>query len=104
MIDPATCWFEIKEIVRRNSDIVANIVEQAWFTRYQWPEKAIHDRGTKFMKDFITLVQDEYGIKQKPIAIRNSQANSIVERAHKTVGNLLCTFKPGSAELDPEDL
>eukprot|EP00957_Ditylum_brightwellii_P065429 4963318-Ditylum_brightwellii.AAC.1 len=55
------------------------------------------------MKDFIALIWDEYGIKRKPITTRNLQANSIVERAYQTIGNLLCTFEPGSAELDPED-
>eukprot|EP00957_Ditylum_brightwellii_P211606 15366369-Ditylum_brightwellii.AAC.1 len=47
--------------------------------------------------------QDEYGIKSKPITTRNPKANSIIERAHQTIGNLLCTFKPGSTKLDPED-
>eukprot|EP00957_Ditylum_brightwellii_P197327 15033844-Ditylum_brightwellii.AAC.1 len=55
------------------------------------------------MKDFIALIRDEYGIKRKPITTRNPQVNSIVERVHQTIGNLLCTFEPDSAELDPED-
>eukprot|EP00957_Ditylum_brightwellii_P060809 4616588-Ditylum_brightwellii.AAC.1 len=55
------------------------------------------------MKDFITRVWDEYRIKRKPITTRNPQANSIVERAHQTIGDLLCIFKPGFAQLDPED-
>eukprot|EP00957_Ditylum_brightwellii_P207246 15352120-Ditylum_brightwellii.AAC.2 len=50
------------------------------------------------------LIWDEYGIKWKPITTRNPQANSIVERAHQTIGNLLCTFESVSVELDPEDL
>eukprot|EP00957_Ditylum_brightwellii_P179097 13643702-Ditylum_brightwellii.AAC.1 len=56
------------------------------------------------MKDFIALVWDKYGIKQMPITSRNPQANSIVERAHQTIGNLLCVFKLGTMELDPDDL
>eukprot|EP00957_Ditylum_brightwellii_P091519 6969460-Ditylum_brightwellii.AAC.1 len=56
------------------------------------------------MKDFITLIWDEYRINCKPIIIRNHQANSIIERAHQTIGNLLHIFEPGSAKLDPEDL
>eukprot|EP00957_Ditylum_brightwellii_P158783 12086252-Ditylum_brightwellii.AAC.1 len=103
MIDPATGWFEIKGTTARSSDVVANIVEQMWLTRYPWPQKVILDRGTEFMKDFITLIWDDYGIKCKPITTRNPQANSIVERAHQTIGNLLCTFKPSSAKLDPKD-
>eukprot|EP00957_Ditylum_brightwellii_P096322 7336263-Ditylum_brightwellii.AAC.1 len=103
MIDPATGWLEIKEITTRSSDVVATIIEQTWLTRYPWPQKVILDRGTEYMKDFIMLIQDEYGIKCKPITTRNSQSNSIVERAHQTIGNLLRTFKPGSAKLDLED-
>eukprot|EP00957_Ditylum_brightwellii_P145260 11063612-Ditylum_brightwellii.AAC.1 len=55
------------------------------------------------MKDFIMLIRDEYGIKCKSITTSNPQANFIVERAHQTIGNLLYTFKSGSAKLDPED-
>eukprot|EP00957_Ditylum_brightwellii_P051867 3933745-Ditylum_brightwellii.AAC.1 len=103
MIDPATGWFEIKETMTRSSDIVTNIVEQTWLTRYPWPQKVILDRGTEFVKDFITLIWDEYGIKLKPITTRNPQVNSIVERAQQTIGNLLYTFEPGSVKLDPKD-
>eukprot|EP00957_Ditylum_brightwellii_P205496 15344134-Ditylum_brightwellii.AAC.1 len=83
MIDPATCWFEIKETVTRSSNVVANIVKQMWLTRYPWPQKDILDRCTEFMKDFIMLIWDEYGIKCKSITTRNPQANSIEERAHQ---------------------
>ena len=30
MIDPATGWFEIKQIPMKRADVVANIVEQTW--------------------------------------------------------------------------
>eukprot|EP00957_Ditylum_brightwellii_P158235 12044849-Ditylum_brightwellii.AAC.1 len=55
------------------------------------------------MKDFIMLIWDDYGITCKPITTRNPQMNSIVERAHQTIGNLLRTFELVSAELDPKD-
>eukprot|EP00957_Ditylum_brightwellii_P168308 12812184-Ditylum_brightwellii.AAC.1 len=103
MIDPARSWFEIKEAMTRSSNVVANIVKQMWLTRYPWPQKVILDRSTKFTKYFIMLIRDEYGIKCKPITTGNPQANFIVERAHQTVGDLLCTFKQGSVELDPKD-
>ena len=31
---------------------IANIVEQAWFTRYPWPTQIIFDRGSEFMAKF----------------------------------------------------
>ena len=36
MIDPATGWFEMREIKNREAIEVANLVEIAWFTRYPW--------------------------------------------------------------------
>ena len=45
------------------------------------------------MAGFSTMVQDDYGIKQKPITKRNPQANAIVERVHKTIGNMIRTFE-----------
>eukprot|EP00957_Ditylum_brightwellii_P002465 189473-Ditylum_brightwellii.AAC.1 len=104
MIKPGKLgWFESKETTTRSSNVVSNIVEQTWLMRYLWSQKAILDRGTEFMKDFITLVQENYGIKCKPITTRNSKANFKVERAHQTIGNILCTFEQDSAKLDPED-
>eukprot|EP00957_Ditylum_brightwellii_P105173 8017149-Ditylum_brightwellii.AAC.1 len=74
-----------------------------WLTRYQWPQKVILDKGTEFTKDFIALICNEYRIKYKTITTRNPQANAIVERSHKTIGNLLHTFKIGTAKLDPDN-
>ena len=34
MIDPATCWFEIKQILDKCADTVADVVEKTWLTRY----------------------------------------------------------------------
>eukprot|EP00957_Ditylum_brightwellii_P210748 15365347-Ditylum_brightwellii.AAC.2 len=103
IIDPATCWFEFKETTTKSFNVVSNIVEQMWLTRYLCPQKVILDRGMEFMKDFIAVIYNEYRIKCKPITTRNLQANIIVERAHQTIGNLLCTFKIGITELDLED-
>ena len=87
MIDPTTGWFEIREVPRtKRADFVANIVEQAWLTRYPWPQKVILDRGTEFMAEFSKMIQDDYGIKKKPITKRNPQANAIVEGFTKQLG------------------
>ena len=34
MIDPATGWFKMREIKTKSADTVANVLEQAWLTRY----------------------------------------------------------------------
>ena len=94
MIDPATGWFEIKQVPgTKRADIVANIVEQVWLNRYPWPQKVVLDRGTEFMAEFSRMIQEDYGIKKKPITKRNPQANAIVERVHLSIGNMIRTFQ-----------
>ena len=89
MIDPATGWFEIAEISNKESHTVAETVEQVWLSRYPWPTQIILDRGSEFMKDFTRMVREDYGIKKKTITARNPQANSIIERVHQTIGQIL---------------
>jgi len=62
MIDPATGWFEMKEITNKTAINVANIVDQTWFMRYPWPTQIIFDRGNEFMGEFSRMVRVEYGL------------------------------------------
>ncbi len=93
MIDPATGWFEVKTLARKDTGTTANIVEQTWLTRYPWPQEIIYDRGKEFMGDFAKMICKDYGIKRRPITTRNPQANAIIERIHQTLGNILRTFE-----------
>jgi hypothetical protein len=104
MIDPATGWFEMKEVKNREAFTVATIVEQTWLTRYPWPTEVIFDKGTEFMGEFAQMVANDYGIKRRGITTRNPQANAILERIHQTLGNMIRTFEVYKNEdLDPED-
>ena len=71
MIDPATGWFEIKQVDNKESHTVSEAVEQTWLTRYPWPTNIILDRGTEFMGKFKRMVKEDYGIKKRPITARN---------------------------------
>jgi hypothetical protein len=57
MIDPATGWFEMKNIPTKRADIISNVIEQTWLTRYPWPTQIIVDRGKEFMKEFISMIK-----------------------------------------------
>ena len=103
MIDPATSWFEIAAVKTKRADVVSNVIEQTWLSRYPWPQKVITDRGTEFMAEFLTMMQEDYGVKKKPITARNPQANSIVERVHQTIGNMIRTFSVQDMDLDEDD-
>jgi len=90
MIDPASGWYEIHQYDDKISITVANIVEQEWFSRYPWPTQVTFDRGSKFIgKDFAKMLVNDYGIKRKPITVRNPQANAIVERIHQVIANMV---------------
>jgi hypothetical protein len=51
MIDPATGWFEIVQIPNKRADVLSNLLEMTWLTRYPFPQKCICDRGTEFMAE-----------------------------------------------------
>ena len=103
MIDPATGLLEIAEIKRKSADVVANIAETTWFTRYPWPEKVINDRGREFMAEFATMIKQDYNVKHKLITTRNPAANAIIERVHQTIGNMIRTFQVQNVEVSDED-
>ena len=102
MIDPATGWFEMVQVPNKESFTIAHLAEITWLTRYPWPQQIIYDRGTEFLGEFKRMVRDDYGVKARPITARNPQANSILERIHQTIGNMLRTFEvQDSDEADP---
>ena len=102
MIDPATGWFEIARIDSRRADYMANYLEFAWLTRYPWPSEVVLDRGSEFKAEVKTMLHAEYGCKAKLITSRNPQANSIVERVHGTVHNMVRSHQiKDKNDLDP---
>ena len=89
-IDPATGWFEICEIPDKKSDTMSALLDTVWFSRYPRPRRIIFDNGTEFKKDFRHIFKS-YGIKTKPTAVKNPQANGILERVHQVLSNMLRT-------------
>jgi hypothetical protein len=104
MIDPATGWFEIHQYDDKSSMSISNIVEQEWFCRYSWPTQVTFDRGSEFMgQAFKDMLTNDYGIKRKPITVRNPQANAILERIHQVIANMVRTFDLEENYLDDND-
>ena len=103
MIDPATGWFETASISRKRADCIANCLEMTWLTRYPWPTEIVMDRGSEFKLEVSDALKDEYGINKKLITTRNPQANSIVERVHQTVHNLLKVSQMDDSDDCDED-
>ena len=101
MIDPATGWFEIVSIDTKRANVVANKLEQAWLVRYPWPSQVTCDRGNEFLAEVTAMLVNDYNIKIKRITKRNPQANAIIERVHKTIGNMIRTFSV--QDMDEDD-
>jgi hypothetical protein len=120
MIDPATSWFEIVELLKlqretsgskvtnkntkeadlyfdKTSAQISNLVYTTWFSRCPRCRYLIYDNGSKFKLHFRALC-DSYVIKHKPTSGKNPQANAILERIHAVVMNMLHT-----AEIDIAD-
>jgi len=52
------------------------------------------------MAEFSEMMQNDYGIKKKPITTRNPQANAILEHIHQVIGNMIRTFELQERELE----
>ena len=90
MIDSASGWFEIHQYGDNQAVTIANVVEQEWFSRYPWPTQVTFDCGKIILgHKFRHMVSHDYGIKCKPITVRNPQANAIVEWIHQVIGNII---------------
>jgi len=61
-----------------------------------------YDRGTEFMGEFAKMIEDDYDILQKGMSVRNPQANSILERVHQTLGNIIRTFELYHSDMTAE--
>eukprot|EP00804_Cyclotella_cryptica_P022258 CCRYP_017939-RA/>CCRYP_017939-RA protein AED:0.44 eAED:0.44 QI:0/0/0/1/0/0/2/0/155 len=120
MIDPATSWFEIVELLlgiptgtkgQRSKDThiqpkqpyfvklsatVGNIINRTWLRHYPRSQYIIYDNGSEFKLHFETLC-DSYALK-RPSSVRNPQANTILKRVHQTIMAMLCT-----ADSDMDD-
>eukprot|EP00957_Ditylum_brightwellii_P045049 3417395-Ditylum_brightwellii.AAC.1 len=55
------------------------------------------------MAEFTEMIASHYGIKKKPMTARNSQANSIIERIHQIIGNMIQSFEVYDTNIDEKD-
>jgi len=55
------------------------------------------------MGEFAQMIQQDYGIIRKGTTVRNPQANSVLERIHQTLGNIIRTFEVHQSDMTTED-
>ena len=79
------------------SDQITNYVQP-------WPFQVTYDRGNEFIgQEFQQMLTQDYGIKKKPITVRNPQANAIVEKIHEIIANISQTPELEENYLDQND-
>ena len=61
------------------------------------------DRRKELLAEFKSMIANDYGIPCNSISIKNSQANTIVERVHQTIGNIISTCTIQEMDLDNEN-
>eukprot|EP00957_Ditylum_brightwellii_P177255 13503192-Ditylum_brightwellii.AAC.1 len=49
------------------------------------------------------MILKDYGVKKRPSTVRNHQANSIIERIHQTILNMIRSFELHSTDIDEKD-
>ena len=95
-IDPVTNLVELIRIDNKTSQHVTSKFAQSWMARYPWPKRCIHDNGGEFVGwEFQEFLQ-KCNVKDVPTTSRNPTANSVCERMHQSVGNILRTMLHGN--------
>lgn len=102
MIDPATGWFEVKDVSDPNSDECMKAFDDVWLARYPRPQYLGYDNGNEYKKYFEEM-RKNYAMKRKLSLEYNPQSNGIIERVHQVLGDMLRTFELEKQELNEND-
>jgi hypothetical protein len=108
-MDPMTGWFEQKQTKTKQSEKVANLVEQTWLSRYPWPPEYITFDNVvpSSNRNFgdIVLRKEYPNIKVKTIIQTESPSQCHPGKsAWNNVGNVIHTYQVENIDLDEDDL
>ena len=101
MIDPATGWFKIVQLKNTTTATVAAAFDDTWLSRHPRPQFIGMDGGSENKAEFRqTIINYGLGSGMKPSTTHNPQSNSIVERIHQVLNDMLRTEELEDRELD----
>jgi hypothetical protein len=89
-LDPASSWIELHPLPNLTSATTYTMFDNQWLCHYPRPYKCIYYQGSAFTSNEFQELFSSYGIVPSPTTIQNPQANSILERLHQVIGNMLC--------------
>ena len=89
-IYPETGWFKIAQvpIIDQYLAGISQIFNEVWLSIYPRTRKVIFDNGSELKRNFIPLLK-YFSVKPKCTAIKNPQANAILEIIHQVFGSML---------------
>jgi hypothetical protein len=88
MIDPATGWFEAKDVPDYTANSTQAAFDEVWLSRYPRPEIIGFDGGSEFKQVFDEM-RKNYGMKKRVTTAYNPQANGIIECVHLVLADVL---------------
>ena len=88
-IDPVTNLVELIRVDRKTAEHVGQQFENAWLSRYPSPNRCIHDNGGEFLGRDFQAILTKHSIESVPTTVKNPESNSICERMHKTILDIL---------------
>ena len=91
-IDTASNLVELIRIDNKTAHHIRNKFVQSWLSRYPRPVRCVHDKGGEFIGSEFQWLLNMFSVKDVQSTAKNPQSNSICERMHQTVGNVLRTM------------
>jgi transposase InsO family protein len=102
MIDPATGWFEVKDVVSPSAEDCMAAFDDVWLSRYPRPEYLGYDGGSEY-KNVFNDMRVNYGLSKSQSTAYNPQSNGVIERVHQVLNNCIRTYEMEERELDERD-
>lgn len=89
MIDQCTRWCEFHTLRSISASKVSEAFLNSWLNRYPLPQKVITDNGKQFTSKIFKELLMRYNNKHQATIPYNPTSNSIIERIHGTLRDLL---------------
>ena len=96
IVDRATACPEFEAAKRFTSACITEHFDSGWLCRYPRPVTVIRDNGGEFTDNEFQELLQSYGIEAVPTTVKKPRVNSITERVHLTMADMLrCTIFEG---------